>query len=160
MSFPRAAVSVAVRCSLESSPYYLLVQRGKEPNAGRYSFPGGKLEWGETAWEGAQRELAEETQFIGQQSLVWHPGPVATADSIVRDDVGAPLFHFLIAICFAELPLEGGTLPHVTALDDAAAARWCSLEEIQGMGAESTTPGLLSHVERVEFLYQKDALLF
>ncbi|MEM0986328.1 MAG: NUDIX hydrolase [Pseudomonadota bacterium] len=39
----------------------LLVRRAKPPRKGRWSLPGGHLEWGETAAGGAQRELAEET---------------------------------------------------------------------------------------------------
>ncbi len=45
------------------TPYYLLVQRGAAPHAGQWSFPGGKLELGETALDGARRELSEETRF-------------------------------------------------------------------------------------------------
>ena len=55
---PRAAVSVVARWAGESvqrqqqeppppPPRYLLVQRGKEPNKGMWSFPGGKIETGE-----------------------------------------------------------------------------------------------------------------
>ena len=39
----------------------LLAQRGREPNKGRWSFPGGKIEAGETARETARREALEET---------------------------------------------------------------------------------------------------
>ena len=86
MPYPRAAVSVAVRCEYEAEAYYLLVQRGKEPNLGRWSFPGGKLELGETALQGGKRELAEETKFLNhheQVELQWHPDTIATQDSIL-----------------------------------------------------------------------------
>lgn len=85
---PRAAVSSCIRCLLVSTtpsstvslllndnnhnnndlllipPYYLLIKRGKEPSAGKWSFPGGKLEYGETTIYGAQRELSEEVQVL------------------------------------------------------------------------------------------------
>jgi thiamine-phosphate pyrophosphorylase len=39
----------------------LLVQRDREPNRGRWSFPGGRIEPGETARDAAARETLEET---------------------------------------------------------------------------------------------------
>ena len=39
----------------------VLVQRGKQPSAGMWGFPGGHLELGETALQAAARELHEET---------------------------------------------------------------------------------------------------
>jgi 8-oxo-dGTP diphosphatase len=158
--YPRAAVSTAVRCIVNEKPHYLLIQRGKAPNAGKWSFPGGKLEWGESALEGAKRELAEETQFEGQESLQWHPEPYSTADSIIQDDDQATLFHFLIAISFAELTIASSCTspPKVTSQDDAKDAKWWSLQEMQGMDTDSITPGLVQRVLLAEFLYQKDVL--
>lgn len=162
--YPRAAVSTAVRCHIEnafSEPHYLLIQRGNPPNAGKWSFPGGKLEWGETTIQGAQRELAEETSFSGQERMEWHPDPFATADSIISPDNDnskeEPLFHFVVAIAFATL--QADALPSVTSKDDAKQAKWWTISEIQDMSHEMTTPGLVQRVERAEFLYQKGALL-
>ncbi|MFX6119029.1 NUDIX domain-containing protein, partial [Acinetobacter baumannii] len=39
----------------------LLVRRANPPDAGRWGFPGGKIERGETIAEAAIRELMEET---------------------------------------------------------------------------------------------------
>src|SRR5438067_11381155 len=44
----------------------LIVQRAQQPNAGRWGFPGGVLELGETVAEGAMRELAEETGVVAE----------------------------------------------------------------------------------------------
>lgn len=166
--FPRAAVSTAVRChvqdgsssSIKNEPHYLLIQRGNPPNAGKWSFPGGKLEWGESTIAGAQRELTEETSFDGQDRLQWHSEPYATADSIIAasdDDENGTLFHFLIAIAFAQL--QAVALPSVISKDDAKEAKWWAMSEIQSMTTDMTTPGLVRRVERAEFLYQKGVLL-
>jgi ADP-ribose pyrophosphatase YjhB (NUDIX family) len=41
-----------------------LARRGIEPGIGRWSYPGGFLEIGESAQEGARRETEEETQLL------------------------------------------------------------------------------------------------
>jgi 8-oxo-dGTP diphosphatase len=51
------AVSVALR----RGDRLLLVRRGREPSAGLYAFPGGRMEPGETDEQAVARELAEET---------------------------------------------------------------------------------------------------
>jgi hypothetical protein len=49
-----------------------------------------------------------------------------TADSIIKNEDGSTSFHFLIAICFAALDVE--KLPEVFAADDAADAKWWSIQ--------------------------------
>ena len=69
----------------------LLVRRGKAPNAGAWSIPGGAQKLGETAEDGARRELLEESGL--------HAGPlhlVAHVDSITKDPAGAVQFHYTI----------------------------------------------------------------
>lgn len=39
----------------------LLVRRARDPGRGRYSLPGGRVEWGETLEQAVHREVAEET---------------------------------------------------------------------------------------------------
>ena len=52
---------VAVLAVVVRGEQALIVQRAQQPNAGRWGFPGGVLELGETVGEGAMRELLEET---------------------------------------------------------------------------------------------------
>jgi NUDIX domain len=100
---PRAAVSVVVQCCCKSNEknkkdndvdgddkqyYYLLIQRGKEPNKGKWSFPGGKIEHGETTLQGAMRELGEETKWppplSRQQSSAAAATTTTTMDNSTR----------------------------------------------------------------------------
>lgn len=57
----------------------LMMRRDKNPNRGRLSPPGGKLERGETAIAGAARELYEETGLVAlamhSRGRTWHYGP-------------------------------------------------------------------------------------
>jgi len=62
---------------------FLLVRRAKEPNKGRWGFPGGVQELGETVVDGARRELAEETGLVANGG-----GAVSTLDAIDRADAG------------------------------------------------------------------------
>ena len=39
----------------------LLIKRGVEPSKGKWSVPGGRVEWGETLIEAVKREVREET---------------------------------------------------------------------------------------------------
>ena len=51
----------------------LLIQRGHDPEAGRWSLPGGRIEPGETDAEALVREMLEET------GLTVEPGPLVGA---------------------------------------------------------------------------------
>ena len=100
----------------------LLVRRGKAPNAGAWSIPGGAQELGETAEDGARRELLEETGLHAGRLVL-----AANVDSITRDGAGRVQFHYTILDFAAEWtggePLAGG---------DAAEAAWAPLD---GLGA-------------------------
>src|SRR6059058_6672121 len=59
----------------------LIVQRAQQPNSGRWGFPGGVLELGETVAQGAMRELFEETGVTAEAA-----GPLTVIDTIDRDE--------------------------------------------------------------------------
>ena len=56
-----AQTAIIVGALVEKNGKYLLVQEGKEKCRGKWSFPAGHLEPGETFFEGAAREVKEET---------------------------------------------------------------------------------------------------
>ena len=53
---------VVVGCIVESGKELLLAKRAIEPALGRWTFPAGYLECGESGFEGAARETREETE--------------------------------------------------------------------------------------------------
>lgn len=56
-----AQTAIIVGALIEKDGKYLLVQEGKEKCYGKWSFPAGHLEPGETIFDGAKREVKEET---------------------------------------------------------------------------------------------------
>ena len=98
----------------------LLVRRRNEPDAGLWGYPGGRIEWGETTFEGAERELREETGVIA--SAREH---LTTIDVIRRGDDGRVTHHFVLTAVLCDY-LAGE--PH--AADDALEAAWVTQADI------------------------------
>jgi 8-oxo-dGTP diphosphatase len=75
----------------------LLVQRARAPHVGKWGFPGGVQELGETIFEAAARELREET------GLEIEPvGTLTTLDVIERDDDGRVRTHYALINVLAD----------------------------------------------------------
>jgi len=193
LPIPRAAVSVCVRCQILNQPtedattprmilpqsYFLLIQRGKEPNKGMWSLPGGSIEFGEEAVTAGRRELAEETRsehdVLQSSQLQWYPGTATTSDAIGEG------YHYLIAHCFADLvhslpqqslQQQEQLLPRVLPADDAADAAWFTCEQIRELeqgnatnaaaGCASNnltiTPGVTRVIQRIQSLADANLL--
>src|SRR6266481_5570691 len=91
---PIVAVLAVVVRGAGSDTRALIVQRAQQPNQGRWGFPGGVLELGETVAEGAMRELAEETGILAEPA-----GTLTVLDAIDRDPDGRVRYHYtLIAL--------------------------------------------------------------
>ena len=129
---PIVAVLAVVLRPIGSDLRALIVQRAQQPNAGRWGFPGGVLELGETVFEGAMRELREETGIIAEPAAI-----LDVHDAIQRDPEGRVQFHYtLIAVAGVWRSGEGEPA------DDAAAAAWASRDDIVA-GQYPTFPTLL-----------------
>jgi 8-oxo-dGTP diphosphatase len=131
-----AVLAVVLRCD-GSETRALIVQRAQQPNAGRWGFPGGVLELGETVGEGAMRELLEETGIAAKPA-----GILDVHDAITRDPDGRVQFHYLL-IAVRGIWQSGEGEP----ADDAAACAWVSRDEIVA-GRYPTFPTLLPLLDR------------
>ncbi len=119
--------------------HVLLIRRGRAPNAGAWSLPGGAQEIGETAEDCARRELAEETGIsVGALHLC------AAVDSIHRDEDGRVRFHYTILDFCA---LADATV--IAAADDAAEACWAPLEALDDYALWSEALRAIASARRV-----------
>jgi 8-oxo-dGTP diphosphatase len=114
----------------------LVVRRANPPMSGRWGFPGGVLELGETVAQGAMRELAEETGVKAEAA-----GPLTVMDTIDRDQEGRVRYHYtLVAVIGHWRSGEG------IAGDDADEVAWLTRAEIVDQGLPAA-PALLPLID-------------
>jgi len=123
---------VAVLAVILRGDRVLIVQRAQQPNAGRWGFPGGVLELGETVADGAMRELKEETGITAAAA-----GTLNVNDAVSRDEDGRVQFHYVLVAVRGIWQSGDGV-----AGDDAAAVAWASRDDIVA-GMYPTFPTLL-----------------
>ncbi len=107
----------------------LLVRRGRPPRQGQWSLPGGAQQLGETVAEAARREIREETGLEVEVGEI-----VTTVDLIERDDRGRVRYHYTL-IDFTAEAASSALVPG----DDAADARWFTLDQLPALGLWSET---------------------
>ncbi|MBY6262737.1 NUDIX domain-containing protein [Azospirillum sp. 412522] len=102
----------------------LLVRRANPPDAGRWGFPGGKIEAGETIETAAVRELREETGVDAEALRVF-----TAVDAFDHDEQGRLRRHFILVAVLCKWrsgqPIAG---------DDALEAKWFGLDELDEAG--------------------------
>lgn len=130
LELPRPVAAVAVVTLHEGC--VLLVRRDKEPYRGKWSFPGGSIEPGETSREAARREALEET---GIEVEVLEVADVVDSIHPPQDD--RPGYHYCI-IDFLAVPASAVRLngtsspaaPELRAATDVSDARWVPLDAL------------------------------
>ncbi len=112
----------------------LMIKRGREPGAGLWSIPGGRIEPGETDAEALAREMLEETGLTVQVGRL--------LGRVRRPGLGGAV----IDIGDYTATVVGGTL---RAGDDAADARWVAAGEMDSL---EITDGLIEALTDWEVL--------
>ena len=114
---------VAVGAIICHQDRLVLVRRGKEPSKGRWTFPGGAVELGESPEDAVRREVLEETGLRVEVGEV-----AAVISNVVRDEAGAVRYHYVIVDYYARP--AGGVLQ---AGSDVSDARWVGLDDLDGL---------------------------
>jgi ADP-ribose pyrophosphatase YjhB (NUDIX family) len=127
---PKAASTVI----LIKDDQALFSQRGIQPNKGKYDFPGGFLEYGESALDATKRELQEETGLIAEELVL--------IDSSIQDYVPYTTVCDLIYICRS----WSGTMQ---AADDVASLEWKPFDFIDSPQFAWKYPGLVTKLEQL-----------
>ena len=126
----------------------LLVRRGKPPEEGRWSLPGGRQRLGEPVRDTARREVREEAgvdiDLIGLLDVV---------DSLHRDDDGIVEYHYTL-IDFVAAWRSGEAI----AGGDAAEVTWAELDALEDYNLWSETTRVIGLARaRREELAQTEA---
>jgi len=111
---------VGVGAIVRDGPRILLIRRNREPAKGRWTFPGGVVELGETVHDAVCREALEETGLKIEVGDL-----VAIVDRILHDDAGRIQYHYVL-LDFLARPVGGALQPG----DDAGDVRWVTLPEL------------------------------
>ncbi len=111
---------VAVLSLVVRDRHILLVRRANAPDAGKWGFPGGKVEFGESLEQAAQRELFEETGIRGRADHI-----VTTLESFSNDQSDRLQFHYVMVAVLCEWQ-EGEPV----AGDDALEAAWFCADDL------------------------------
>lgn len=113
----------------------LLVERGKDPWKGKWSLPGGGLEFGETVRQAAARELSEETGIAADLVKL-----VDVDDAIMHDEAGHAIAHYSI-VCFTGHWLHG----EAEARDDVTNVQWAERAALDEL---DMTPGTADYIRQ------------
>jgi 8-oxo-dGTP diphosphatase len=98
----------------------LLARRGREPDYGEWSIPGGAVKLGETLKEAVKREVCEEVSLAIRVGEV-----VEVLERIFHDPEGQVKYHYVLVDFLCE-HLSGEEKPS----SDALEARWVPISEI------------------------------
>ena len=119
----------------------VLVRRGRDPDAGKWALPGGRIEPGEDVLHAARRELREETSIdagiLPMRAVGMFEGgrPEVTTRLFV--------FHFPRAISRNDLYVHGYLAPKNT--NEVRSVRWAPLDELHALDLAFNHRDLIVH---------------
>ena len=121
----------------------VLVKRGAEPALGKWSFPGGAVELGETVRDAVIRETKEE---CGLEVELIEDTPMDAYDILALDKTGRLRYHYVL-LQFLARPKQGKLEP----TSDVTDARWVSFEEVETYDlAESVRSFFIKHRKELQ----------
>ncbi len=116
----------------------VLVKRGAEPSLGKWSFPGGAVELGETVRDALIRETKEE---CGLDIELVKDIPMDAYDILTMDTNGRLQYHYVL-LQFLVRPKQRKLEP----TSDVTDARWVPFEEVESYDlAESVRSFFTKH---------------
>lgn len=131
---PRVGVGVLVF----RGEQILLVKRGKPPNAGKWTIPGGLVKLGETLHQAAERELLEECGIkIVLKNII------TTFDIIDRDEKDEIRYHYVLVDFAADY--HSGNLKADSDVDEA---RWLLPDQIHNLDMPEKSKELILETVR------------
>ena len=128
-SWPQTAVGAVVF----RDNRVLLVKRGRPPNKGIWTLPGGRVKSGETLQKAAEREILEETGIVIRAG-----SPIYVFDYIEKNKIGHLKYHYVIIDLAADY-VSGDLNPG----DDAEDAAWIAAEKLIDLGVNQRVRDLL-----------------
>jgi len=129
---PYPPVFVTVDSVVYQSGHVLLIQRGGFPGNGQWALPGGFIGPHETLEYASIRELREETRVKVPEKVL--QGSIVASE--VFDDPNRSTRGRTITHAYLYQLDDSESLPRVKGSDDAMAAKWFSLAEINDMATE------------------------
>ena len=117
--FPTIAASAVVI----NDGKILMIKRAREPNKGKWSIPGGRIELGESIHEAVKREVSEECNIEIEILRL-----LEVSDNIIRDEERRVRYHYVLIDVLARYKTG-----EVNAQSDAEDYRWVTVEELSEM---------------------------
>ncbi len=125
--YPTAPI-VAVGAIIRHQDRIVLIRRDQEPAKGRWTFPGGAVELGESLEEAVRREVLEETGLRVEVG-----GVAAAIDVVLRDERGRVRYHYVIIDYHARPAGAQHAAGTLQPGGDVSDARWFCLDDLDSL---------------------------